>query len=300
MTVLTMHQEKKALLLKTNECIEHISVVGFPKSGNTWLARLFADILGAPVRQGAMRGNPEIAAEINERLTRQADSQFDIRKEHFLPASYFREVDEVPARIVYIYRDVRDVLISAFFYKSRCREADVRIKSYVSLLFKPYALFCYWKCRRKLSKYVKTFSEKGWGGPVGSWRQHIAEWHKVNDQQPDIEFAFISYEELVKDTASTVLQAIHKLKLPIPSDEHLQNAVERQSFASQKRYFEQLPGDSNVPLGKEFNVNFLRKGIIGDWKNFLSRRMGRIVHEHQGETLLRLGYESDPEWYEKI
>ncbi|MFC1896226.1 sulfotransferase domain-containing protein [Thermodesulfobacteriota bacterium] len=286
--------------MKVDKGIEHISVVGFPKSGNTWLTRLLADLLSCPVHQGAMRGNPEIAAEINQRLPRGVDSKFDVRKEHFLPTSHFNEVDEVPTRIVYIYRDVRDVLISAFFYKTSYKETDVQTRDYISLLFTPHAAPRYWNCRRKLFKYVKQFSAEGWGGPVGDWSQHITEWRNEKRLRSDIAFAFVSYEELLIDTTSTILRILHELELPIPSDKHLQDVVERQSFIAQKQHFEKLPDIANVPLGKEFNVKFLRKGVAGDWRNFLSCRMGRVLHKHQGETLIELGYESDPGWYEKI
>lgn len=290
----------KKLELEADNEIEPISIVGFPKSGNTWLTRLLADVLDIPVCLGAMRGNAEIATEINRHLSLLTNKKFDVRKEHFRPAILFERVDEVPTRIVYIYRDFRDVVVSSFFYKNRCEETDVRMRSFASLLLRPRALLRHWRCRRRLFKHVEKLSIDGWGETVGTWSQHIAEWHDARTQRSDTKFVFVSYEELLNNTCSTVLRIVHKLNLPRPSDERLQNAVERQSFAALKEHFQKLPDDADVPLGKDFNVKFLRKGASGDWKNFLSPRMEWIIQKHHGEMLFKLGYESDPHWYKNI
>ena len=48
--------------------------------------------------------------------------------------------------------------------------------------------------------------------------------------------------------------------------------------------------------GREDPASFFRKGVVGDWRNVFSERDRRIFKETAGETLVRLGYEADKNW----
>ena len=283
---------------------EPIYVIGFPKSGNTWLVRLLADALQARVRSHVMRGSPELAAEINERLGLPTDTKCTIAKIHFLPAMFLEEIDQTPKRIAYIYRDFRDVAVSAYFYFNNCNEADMQLSDFFSLLARgPWSLFNYHRNRKKMVSYIENLCRGNleWFREfTGTWSQHINEWRDMMTQRSDVRFIFVSYEELLDDTASTLLQIIQQLALPEPSAARLHCAIERQSLQALKRHFQEIPSRANIPFTKEFNLKFLRKGKSGDWRNFLSSQMGQIIQKHQGEMLFDLGYETDPTWYERI
>lgn len=281
-----------------------IYIVGFPRSGNTWLTRLLADVLQAHVRSRAMRGSLEAASEINQRLSLPTDTAFTIVKIHFLPKMFFEEIDEAPERILYVYRDFRDVAVSAFFYWNNCDEADVRIANLFSLILRgPRSFMKFYRYRRRFTRYLVDLCIGGveWFEEfTGTWSQHIVEWRDVRTQRPNINIVYISYEQLLNDAASTVLGIIRMLNLPEPTDNRLQNAIERQSIEALRGYFHKLPNEAKIPFGKKFNIKFLRKGLSGDWKNFLSPEMRQIIHKYHGKMLFELGYESDPCWYEKI
>jgi len=220
---------------------------------------------------------------------------------HFLPTVVLDEVDQLPTRIIYIYRDLRDVVVSAFFYRNRVDEADMRIARFRSLLSRgPRRLVRYCRNRTRLLRSIQKLCIDGYAKDIGTWSQHITAWQDITTQQTDLYSTFVSYEELLDDTSSTILRIIHELRLPEPSDKTLQTAVERQSFAALREHFHKMPNEAYVPLGKDFNIRFLRKGVSADWKRFLSSRMGHIIHNYHGEKLIELGYEPDSEWYEKI
>jgi len=283
---------------------EPIYVIGFPRSGNTWLTRLLADALQARVKSHAMRGSLELATELNERLALPADTMFTIAKIHFLPAMFLEEIDQAPKRIAYIYRDFRDVAVSAYFYFDNRDEADVQIADFFAVLARgPRSLLNYYRSRRKLVGYVEDLCRGNleWFKEfTGTWSQHIIAWRDIMTQRSGVRFVAVSYEQLLHDTASTLSQIIRKLALPEPSAAWLHTAIERQSFEALRRHFQELPSAAKIPFTKELNLRFLRKGKCGDWRNFLSPQMGQIIHKYQGEMLFELGYESDPNWYEEI
>ena len=41
----------------------------------------------------------------------------------------------------------------------------------------------------------------------------------------------------------------------------------------------------------------VRKGIVGDWKNYFSREAGEVFDRHCGDVMVRLGYEADRDWW---
>jgi hypothetical protein len=82
-------------------------VVGYPRSGNAWLARLLGDVLTSPV----MARKPK-AAIADEGFDREGD--YIIRQEHLCAKDY---KDEKP--VVLVVRDPRDVAVSAMHYWGR-------------------------------------------------------------------------------------------------------------------------------------------------------------------------------------
>ena len=102
--------------------VRRILVVGYPKSGNTWLTRLTAELLAAPVTGfWSEPGAVEIAVDGTWR-----NSSFEVYKGH-------QRLDDVRADfdlkdIVYVVRDVRDVVVSgAHYFSFRSRTLGGRL-----------------------------------------------------------------------------------------------------------------------------------------------------------------------------
>lgn len=275
------------------EC-ESIYVIGFPKSGNTWLTKLLADAL--QIKAGTGMGDAdeaEIATSVNSYITAKNDRHV-VRKTHFMPDSL---VDFEPGEIrhcVYIYRDLRDIVISAFFYRNkRIHESEVlrfsEVHFLTSKLFALKNIIFRLDPRKRLVKHTRDIS-KGWGGFVGSWSDHIKAWQEFANNNQDVNITFVSYEKLLENTTETVRSVIKKLGLEMPPDEQISRAIHRQSFSQQKVIFENWVPREHLVQGKRVNLRFLRKGIAGDWKRFFTDEMSEIIESSNGEMMNSLCY----------
>ena len=106
---------------------EPIFVIGYPKSGNTWLARLCSDALDSPI----VTGNDPI----NQAGKKQNYAgEFVIYKAHYSQRDKPNNITQC-SKILYIVRDFRDVLISSYFFNyKRHDENRVTLTSSRNLL----------------------------------------------------------------------------------------------------------------------------------------------------------------------
>jgi len=112
---------------------QEIFVLGYPRSGNSWLCRLLGDVLNCPIESGQER--PSNADEGQDR-----PGPFVIRLRHpdglFDPPSDHRNVDQFVGSVVaQIVRDPRDVMLSLKeYYQSNWTDALIRMKNWPSAI----------------------------------------------------------------------------------------------------------------------------------------------------------------------
>jgi len=103
---------------------------------------------------------------------------------------------------------------------------------------------------------------------LGRWDTYVSQWYELMANKAQ----FIRYEDLLNDPVT-----ILKWCLTIDYDEQqLGAAVKEQSFEKQK------------PLDKH---NLLRKGIAGDYKNYLDQNQIKEIELALGDTMKEFGYE---------
>lgn len=140
-----------------------IIICGYPKSGNTWLTRLTAEIINCPVI--GFWCEPFNHEEAIEGLDR--DSNYECFKAHHnlhdmnYTLKYYGNDRE---KIIYIVRDPRDVIVSAYHHFSRNKAIPYRIlfkimsiTSYTSRKYEE--LFNYWT-KNIESEKLKSFTRK--------------------------------------------------------------------------------------------------------------------------------------------
>jgi hypothetical protein len=245
-----------------------IYLVGFPKSGTSWLIRLMANLFEIPVKNNSL--NKESTIEINNRLNLKSDHSF-IAKVHLLPNFFSSKIDPEPEKIIYIYRDIRAVLISAFFYfkipKSFSYLFLLKRGKDLSFVRNLSRILLYPLSRYILSRYINEFLNQGINGigeGVGIWQQNIQEWSSFIEKEAGEEpkAVFISYEKLLDDPFSGVLKITKELNLPELSEARILKAIKSESFEAMKTRLNKK--SSPTEFAK------LRVGTKEDWRNYLT------------------------------
>jgi len=245
--------------------IKKIYVVGFPKSGNTWLVRLLADSLGGLI--GGADKNEEIE-KFNKRMReRNPNPEFCIIKSHALPEDFFSEKKESIHGIVYTQRDFRDVIVSAFFHHHRRLDQGlVEKKALQEIISLGFVDACrHFVYRLLFWKELIYLVQRGWGGSM-RWPEHIDRWQAIEEKFPQIYMSFTSYESLKANTPNSLGEILKDLNLEVASG-IIDEAVRRQSFENKKAYFQQKYEETGDPKYQRL-YTFMRKGRSGDWKNY--------------------------------
>ncbi|XP_068712546.1 sulfotransferase 1B1-like [Montipora foliosa] len=114
--------------------------------------------------------------------------------------------------------------------------------------------------------------------PYGMWNKHVLEWWKHKD---DSDVLFLKYEDLKKDLSSNVRLIAKFLEKPVTED--TVNKIAQQCS------FEEMA--KNVSTFTLDGPKLLRKGEIGDWKNYFTaavdeRFENEVLKELRGTGLV--------------
>lgn len=257
---------------------KRIIICGYPKSGNTWLIRLTAEILKCPVI-GFWCQPSNHDEESIEGLDRV--SEFECFKSHHNFEQMARTLERYgngTEKIIYIYRDPRSVLASASHY-FRFKPRYPRLHKFLG--FFPKGVRLYFKFMQsysyKLDIMTKALVD---GTSQGAWLKTPWKDHIAGYQGKD-GILMLSYEALKADTLSAARQISDFLSIQ-RSDEELEEAIRKQSFARKKELF--------LSEGKNDKANFLRKGKSDSWREEVPEKNLMYIEREIGEFMEQLGY----------
>ena len=249
-----------------------IIVVGYPKSGNTWVTRLTADLIDAPVRGFWLEpDNRDVAVEGAGRRT-----PIDVYKGHQVHSVIARTF--APRDMIYVVRDVRDAAVSAahyFSFRERClrgrvayavrrlrermsRRLDMefRLTRMLSALADGDGAICPW-CSRPWDEHVRGYLDAG--------------------------VFIIRYEDVLVNPEIECRRLLRHIGVE-RTTQQIRAAIRRQSFAVAKQRF--------IAAGDTARATFLRGGRTGDWKAALTENQQVFCWSRFGPTLARLGYDT--------
>ncbi|XP_026579483.1 amine sulfotransferase-like [Pseudonaja textilis] len=160
------------------------------------------------------------------------------------------------AKIIYVFRNPKDVLVSSYHF-------------YKMLII------------METSKQFDAYFERFLAGKVPSslWIDHIEGWYAHKN---DFNILFLSYEEMKKDLRSSVLKICNFLGREL-TEKEVDDVVDKATFDNMK-----MDPRANYKLMVPTIVDsskgvFLRKGIVGDWKNHMtvaqSEKFDRVFKE---------------------
>nr|ACO14581.1 Sulfotransferase 1A3/1A4 [Caligus clemensi] len=174
------------------------------------------------------------------------------------------------AKIIYLTRNPKDVAVSYYFHE---------------MLLQNHGF------NSTFEQYAEFFLE----GQVayGSFWNHTGFGLELQRQFNDV--LILTYEQMNKDIKSVMKTVISFMGYPYVSDEKLEILKDHLSFKS----FQKNSAVNMEPDGgnqeDEGRGRFIRKGIIGDWKNFFSKelsdRFDAKTHQALGDTGFMFEYE---------
>ena len=249
--VTQQHMDKlKKFQLRSDDII----LATYPKSGTTWMQQILKLIYTGGNENGK---NVSEAVPWLERGTvnmatsdPKAAVDFDnIPSPRLLSshAPYFLVPGGLPhtspAKYIYVARNPKDVAVS-FYYHSRA--------------FKAYEYSGPWEHFYTL--FVTGQVE------FGSWFDHVLGWWEHRDQE---NILFLKYEDMQSDLHTSVQRIASFCGKNDLSPEVIERVVRLSTFQSMKAN-SLANGDWHSPFRNTEIAPFIRKGIIGDWKNHFS------------------------------
>lgn len=258
---------------KTERMLIPLYVVGYPKSGNTWLSRLIAD---------ATDSNVIYSNEVDA-----ADYSSDKSGEYAIYKAHDRDIKRFPdhARFVYVVRDVRDVLLSAFFFNHPFFQEERLLLEgcHKNILNYLCCVFFYHQVRRSNKRWCSNevaeflYMLRNIENTVGNWSEHVTYWRDQN-------VCVVRYEDLLEDAEGELKRIFSALGANV-NDDALKKAVSNQSFAKRKKEFLEAKDD--------VNAKFLRRGTMGDWKRFFPQGLVEEIEREHDQVMKSLGYKPE-------
>jgi len=235
-------------------------LVSYPKSGNTWVRFLLANLLYPDETVDFANINRLLPAPgVSSKRFLRSLPRPRILKSHEPFDVRFRKV-------IYLVRDPRDVAVSEYHFdlKKRYIEPDV-----------------------SLEQFVKRFIA-GQTSSYGSWWEHAASWIAARHGNPA--FLLVRYEDLLSDSIGETAKIAEFLGVQAGT-ERLTAAVERSSADRmrklEKRQADQWTGTKNTR--KE--IPFVRTAKSGGWKEVLPPHAADEIEVAWSPLLNFLGYE---------
>lgn len=234
------------------------ALVSYPKSGNTWVRFLIANLLSGGVQVNLHQLEfyvPDIYSTKRSRFWNELDSDIKVFKSHECFKPEYNKV-------IYLIRDPRDVCVSYFQY-----------------------LF------GKNLPVTDSFVEKFAMGQVdgfGSWGEHVKSWQAISIYKKKL---ILKYEDMINDVARESVKMIRFLGIEL--DKNLLNrAITNSSFENLKKietYKSSIDWRKNHL--KDSNAVFFNKGETSIFLNKLSDKNINIIETAFREQMIDMGYE---------
>jgi len=237
-----------------------IYLVSYPKSGNTWMRYLLAYAIWPAISEVDLFDMasliPSFGIEHDWQVMLNPESPCNklkhrIIKEHF---SYNVAAKQYARRVIYITRDGRDAMVSYWHF---CNQQSGTTVSF--------------------SNFIKESATHPWG----QWNAHVLGWLNA----PIDGKLILRYEDMLEDTVLCLRKALEFSEIQV-SESDIKKAVQRASFESMRK----LEKTKGFNLEQIRNVEFVRKGKKGSWKEAFGPEDMELFNKYHGGAIPELDY----------
>ncbi|XP_072254094.1 sulfotransferase 2B1-like [Pyxicephalus adspersus] len=223
---------------------DDVYIVTYPKSGTNWMI----EILSLIKKNGDPTWCNNVPIWLRSPWFETLEGQSQIKDvtpprvlTSHLPFQIFaKSFFTSKAKIIYVMRNPKDILVSLFHFSK---------------------MLCLYKDPESSQEFLEDFLHGN--VPYSSWFDHVKGWIQMKDNK---NFFYITYEELQQDLRGNVVKICEFWGKEL-NEAQIDSVVNHASFTAMKdnkmSNYTLLPQDfMDTTKG-----SFMRKGIVGDWKN---------------------------------
>lgn len=228
-----------------------IILASFPKSGNTWMRFIWANMVSLKELGGREIDFRYLMTQMVANYDEFAfgEQTFDILPRLVKTHRRFQANAFEKNRSIYIIRHPGDVMSSYYEYVNSNKKTSTF---------------------SNISDFIRD-EEFG----VRAWCMHVKSWRK----QANI---VTSYEDMKRDASKATRQILNEFNLDSISDPVVEEAVRRSSFEKLR----EIEEDQGRPTEKNFEAGFkfMRKGKIGEWGKRLNLKDLKYIQQQVEEA----------------
>jgi hypothetical protein len=245
-------QEFAGLIPIDETCPEDVFIVGYPKSGNTWMQNLLSGLIYglAPEYLPPILLEEQIIPDVHRHRYYRRFGTPMYFKSHYLPRPEYR-------RVIYLLRDGRDVMVSYLHYL-RAFEHQEEIE---------------------FSDMVRTARNLF---PC-KWHEHVTAWQS-NPYR--VEMMTLKYEDLLVAPVQQLLRISEFLSITRPMS-LIESVIEKSSFASMRT---KEKGFCRGNPMRERDKFFVRRGVSGSYKDEMPQQVLDLFLADATDALRAVGY----------
>nr|GLL35450.1 flavonol sulfotransferase-like [Ipomoea trifida] len=260
---------------------------GFPKSGTTWLKALLFSIVNRAtfnhddMMHPLLNSNPHdlvlwLETYASSNRTNPRPPQSFLFSTHLAYPSLPEQIRSSSCRIVYVFRDPKDVFVSFWHFLNK-----LGLKESSSII----------SLQEAFNQFTRGAS------PYGPYWDHVTSYYKASIQFPNKVF-FLRYEDLKTEAVVHVKRLAEFVGWPFSEEEENEGVVQKITDLCSFDKLSNLEVNKNGSLfGKDpsgrmvsvINKAFFRKGEIGDSKNHLSEEMREILDQITDDKFNEIG-----------
>jgi Sulfotransferase domain len=234
-------------------------LVSYPKSGNTWLRFLIANLLHPDPPVGLLEADCLIPS-----VDAKSKKFFDDMKSPRVIKSHF---SFIPAykRVIYVVRDPRDVVMSQYHYQIKRGVLEQG---------------------SGLDAFVGRFL-KGEVCPYGSWGDNVGSWTATRRDDPN--FLLLRYEDMLADVTSGAAKISNFLGFGQDAS-RIATAVERSSLENMRKVEKAEGNKWDSTKGTRQDMSFFRSAKSGEGRATLSLESIERIEKAWGPLMHSVGY----------